>query len=141
MKLINRDTDYAMRALRYIVRHKNKLVSVSEIAKALKIPHAFLRKILQILQKEGILNSIEGRNGGFNLAVPAEKILLVDLIKIFQGPVQLADCLFKKMICPDAQRCLLKKKMDRLEHLVIAELKSITIASLSLHYQKEREVR
>ena len=131
MKLINRDTDYAMRALRYISRHDNEVVSVSKIAKALKIPRPFLRKILQILQKNGLLKSFEGRCGGFSMAHPAENILLVDLIKIFQGPLELSDCILKKRICPDIERCLLKHKIKHLEQLVISELKNITIAALS----------
>lgn len=139
MKLINRDTDYAMRALRYIALHKNEVVSVSKIEKELKVPRAFLRKILQILQKKDLLKSFTGRDGGFRLARSAGKIFLVDLIKIFQGPVQLGDCVFKKKLCPDAQLCLLKEKIDRIEQLVISELMSITIASLLDHHQKTGE--
>lgn len=131
MRLINRNTDYAIRALNYIAGKKGRIVSVSEIARKLKIPHAFLRKILQILQKKGLLRSFEGKNGGFALARSKDKILLVDLIKIFQGSVKFADCLFKKRICSDVRHCLLKKKIERIEHLVDAELKTVTMASLS----------
>ena len=131
MKLINRDTDYAIRALSYIAQRKSKIISVSEIARELRIPRAFLRKILQILHKKGLLKSYEGRDGGFKLAVPAEKIILVNLIKIFQGPVKLVDCLFKKQICPDVRRCMLRDKIRYIEKLVASELKSITLASFS----------
>ena len=55
MKLITRDTDYAIRALCFIARFKKKIVSVSELVKVLKIPRPFLRKILQTLNKKRIL--------------------------------------------------------------------------------------
>lgn len=130
MKLITRDTDYAVRALCFMAARNNKLLCVSELVEELKIPRPFLRKILQILNKNKILKSYKGQGGGFLLERPAEKVLLVDLIKIFQGPLRLNECVFKKKICPNKRTCILNKKICALEEDVIAGLKSVTIASL-----------
>lgn len=130
MKLLNRDTDYAVKALIHIVKSAPELVSVSELAAKLAIPKPFLRKILQLLKKGGVLHSLKGRGGGFRLAVSPEEISLVALIRIFQGPIKLNDCIFKKHICPDVKTCPLKTRLDSLENSFISELKSITLASL-----------
>ncbi|MCK9603051.1 MAG: Rrf2 family transcriptional regulator [Candidatus Omnitrophica bacterium] len=130
MKLITRDTDYAVRAVCFIVRHKERVISVTELVKKLKIPRPFLRKLLQALSKKGVLGSHRGLGGGFSLAKPANKIFLVDLIEIFQGPLKLNECFFKKITCPNVKRCLLRKKIDNIERYVQDSLKSITIASL-----------
>lgn len=130
MKLITRDTDYALRALCFIARDKKGVIPVTELVAKLKIPRPFLRKILQVLNREGILDSHKGQGGGFTLARPAEKIRLVDLMKVFQGKFQLNECLFKKVICPNIRQCALRKKLDGIESYIIKELKPITIASL-----------
>ncbi len=130
MKLITRDTDYALRALRYIAQNKERIVSATELVEELKIPRPFLRKLLQILNKEGLLESSKGQGGGFRLAYSARKISLVDLIEIFQGELTLNECSFKKLLCPNTKTCLLRKKLDRIEKYVIKELDSITLASL-----------
>ncbi|HLD82875.1 MAG TPA: Rrf2 family transcriptional regulator [Candidatus Omnitrophota bacterium] len=130
MKLITRETDYAVRALAYIAGQKKEVVPVSELVKELTIPRAFLRKLLQILNRKGILKSYKGNGGGFALAKRAREIFLVDLIKIFQGPLQVSECLFKRDICPDISTCLLKNKLGRIERRVVSELKSINLASL-----------
>jgi len=130
MKLLNRDTDYAVKALLYITQNNPKRMSVSELVKALDIPRPFLRKILQILNREGVLDSSRGKGGGFVLAVPPEKILLTRLIDIFQKPVKLTECIFKEKICSDIGTCPLKKRIDAIEQNVISELESITIESL-----------
>lgn len=130
MKLITRDTDYAIRALMYIACSKDAIVSVAEIEKKLKLPRPFLRKILQILQKKGILKSIKGNKGGFLLAVPAKKIFLADLMKIFQGRITLTECFLKKKVCPNIKRCSMRHKIKNMEKIVVSELKKITIASL-----------
>jgi len=130
MKLITRDTDYAIRALCYIGKREKELVSASELVKKLKIPRPFLRKILQILNREGVLKSYKGQGGGFKLALSPNKILLVNLIEIFQGPIGLNECIFKKLICPNIKTCTLKKKINSIEKYVISKLKTITLASL-----------
>jgi Rrf2 family protein len=130
VKLITRNTDYAVRALCCIVEQKEEIISVSQMVKCLEMPRPFLRKILQTLNKEGLLNSYKGKGGGFSLALPPEKISLIDVMKIFQGPVRLNECKFKKSDCPYISNCLLKKKIDETEKEVIAKLKAITIASI-----------
>lgn len=130
MKLITRDTDYAIRALCYIAKQKKKIVSVKELARHLKIPHPFLRKILQRLNKKRLLKSYKGKSGGFMLLKNPQKIFMADLIRIFQGPVRLSGHVFKKSLCPHIGACILKKKLDAIEKYVISELESVTIASL-----------
>lgn len=130
MKLITRDTDYAVRALCFMARSQDEVVSVSRLVKALKIPKPFLRKLLQVLNKKKILASSKGAGGGFTLARPADRIFVVDLMKIFQGTFQLNECFFKRARCRDVHTCPLRKKIMRLEGLVKGELESITIASL-----------
>ena len=130
MKLITRDIDYALRALVFIAQRKKQIVPVSELVAALKIPRPFLRKILQILHKKGVLESYKGFGGGFLLAKPAKRIFLVDLIEVFQGEFSLNECFFKKMPCSGIATCVLRKKIDAIERYVVSQLKSITIASL-----------
>ncbi len=131
MRLITRNTDYAIRALCFIAENnKKEIISVSELVKNLKIPRPFLRKLLQILNKKGLLRSYKGKGGGFELAMLPEKIFLVDLIEIFQGPLNLDECIFKRRSCPDIKSCLLREKIEAIKDYVSEELKSITIKSL-----------
>lgn len=130
MKLITRDTDYALRALCFIARQKEKVFSADELVRKLKVPRPFLRKILQQLNKSRILHSHRGLGGGFSLAKSAKDICLLELIKIFQGRFRMNKCLFKKSVCPRIKICPLRAKLDRIEKQVAKELSSINIASL-----------
>ena len=130
MKLISRNTDYAVRAVCYITSQKNKLVTAEELVRHIKVPRPFLRKILQILNKKGILESHKGIGGGFKLAQKPKDIYLVNLIEVFQGQFKLNECFLKKELCPNRKMCCLKKKIDSIEDKVYLELKSITIESI-----------
>ena len=130
MKLITRNTDYAVRALCYIARQAERSVSAAEMVAQLKIPRPFLRKILQTLSGEGLLKSTKGQGGGFSLSCSKENILLTDLIRIFQNTIQLNECVFKKKICPNRNTCVLKKEIDAIEQEALARLGRISVASL-----------
>ncbi|MCK4912831.1 MAG: Rrf2 family transcriptional regulator [Candidatus Omnitrophica bacterium] len=133
MNLITRDVDYAIRALCCIAKKKEGLYSVAEIASCLKIPLPFLRKILQILNKENIVHSYKGKGGGFKLAIDPDKISLSDVITLFQGPISLNDHTFKRRKCPHIKECNLKKKLDRIEKIMVSELKAVTIRDIIRH--------
>ena len=130
MKLITRDTDYALRAVCFIAKQNSEIVPVSRMIKELKMPGPFLRKILQVLNRKGMLKSHKGQGGGFSLGVTPEKIYLVKLAEIFQGPLKLNDCIFKRKPCPSVKVCALSAKLERIEKIVKKELSLITIASL-----------
>ena len=134
MKLINKDTDYAVRALCNMANHerdgKEYVASVTRLVNQLKVPRAFLRKILQILDNEGILVSRKGQGGGFKLARRPEDVYLTNLIEIFQGRISLNECIFKKKVCPNRGECVLRQKISEIEKNTLAQLKSINIAHL-----------
>ena len=130
MKLITRDTDYAMRALNYLICNEGRTVSITELVKELETPKPFLRKILQLLSINGILKSYRGKNGGFVLARDPKDIFLLDLMQVFQGKFKISECLFKKNACPDQPYCLLKLEIDYIEKLVLEKISAITLKSL-----------
>jgi len=130
MKLITRNTDYAIRALCCISGTNHSVITVTDLSKKLDMPRPFLRKILQTLNKAGLLKSSKGSGGGFFLVARPDKITVFNLMEIFQGPFKLGEHTFKGKICPHIKRCRLKKKMDKIEKHTIQRLKSITIASL-----------
>jgi len=129
MKLITRNTDYALRALCYISKNKN-VVAVEELVKKLDVPRSFIRKILQQLNKKDILDSFKGQGGGFKLKADPGEVSIIEIMRIFQGPVELNSCFLKKNICPNKGKCLLRKKLRLIEENMLKQLKEITVASL-----------
>lgn len=130
MKLITRDTDYALRAICCIVQKKGKRVSSLELRKTLQVPRPYLRKILQALTQKGVLSSYKGLGGGFVLMLAADKIYLLDLMRIFQGKLQLNECTLNKKACPNMKKCPLRAKITGIEEYVFKQLRGVTIASL-----------
>jgi Rrf2 family transcriptional regulator, iron-sulfur cluster assembly transcription factor len=129
VKLITRNTDYALRAICYIAQ-QDKVVAVTELVKVLGVPRPFLRKILQRLSQKGVLESYKGQSGGFSLKTPPQKVFITQIMRVFQGNTGLNGCFLKKHICPNKGKCILRKKIQLIENDVFTQLKRINIASL-----------
>ncbi|PIQ87084.1 MAG: hypothetical protein COV73_03805 [Candidatus Omnitrophica bacterium CG11_big_fil_rev_8_21_14_0_20_43_6] len=129
MKLITRNTDYALRAICYIAKQK-KVIAVSELVRGLGVPRPFMRKILHRLSQKKILVSYKGQAGGFKLNLPPQKIFIIQIMQVFQGKVGLSRCFLKKDICPNKGKCILRKKINVIENNVLTQLRQINIASL-----------
>jgi len=130
MKLITREIDYAVRALIYLAANRNETVTVPELVDELGITRPFLRKIMQLLAKAGVIESYKGNKGGFRLIKKPGDIYLIDLIEIFQGKFSLNECLLNKDICPNKGNCILKDRVDDIEEKVKKELEFIDLKSL-----------
>lgn len=131
---MTRNTDYAVRALCYIVAREKKkeegVASVTELVKVLGMPRPFLRKILQKLNSAKLLISQKGKGGGFRLAKPADRIFITEVMQIFQGPFKLNECMFKRKICPNRRACFLRKRLEAIEEFAVAQLKGVTIKEI-----------
>ncbi len=130
MKLITREIDYAVRALIHLAANRNEMVTVPELVDELGITRPFLRKIMQLLAKAGVIESYKGNKGGFRLIKKPGDIYLIDLIEIFQGKFSLNECLLNKDICPNKGNCILKDRVDDIEEKVKKELEFIDLKSL-----------
>ena len=130
MKLVTKETDYAIRAVLYLARQPKRYVSSREIAEKDHIPLRFLRRILAILKKNEVIDTKEGAVGGVRLKRKPEKLSLTHLITLFQGPIQLTECLFRKELCHNRENCVLRKRILEIERKVDDEFKQITIADL-----------
>ncbi|MFH1063360.1 MAG: Rrf2 family transcriptional regulator [Candidatus Omnitrophota bacterium] len=131
MKLITKHTDYAIRALGCIAKNKDELITVFGLSEKLDMPQSFLRKILQRLNKKGILKSYKGKGGGFLLNVNPRKITVFQLMEIFQGEFKINEHVFKGKVCPVIKICYFKKKLDIIESNLKKQLESITIEKIT----------
>ncbi len=130
MRLLTKNSDYAIRALLNLAKEPNQYRSARDISADLNIPYEYLRKILQQLVKEGLVESREGGIGGFKLTRPPQELVVSDVMKIFQGPIQLSECMFRSQMCSNRANCVLRHNIMRIEALVQNEFQAMTFAGL-----------
>jgi len=130
MQLLTKHTDYAIRALLTLAGHADGYLSARYIADEQKIPYQFLRGLLQELARAGFIDSREGAHGGVRLIRDPESISVREVIELFQGRVELSECMFRKQMCANRANCVLRHQIMRIERMVSTEFDKVTIASL-----------
>lgn len=130
MALLKKNTDYAVRALMELALCEEEYISSRSIADRQGLPYQFLRSIMQKLIRSGLVESREGVKGGLRLGKNPKRIKIVDVIRIFQGDIELSNCLFQKKLCSNRSTCVLRKEIGRIEGLVEDEFGKLTIKGL-----------
>jgi Rrf2 family cysteine metabolism transcriptional repressor len=130
MKLLTKETDYAIRGVMHLARREGHFIPSRTISEQEHIPLHFLRRILQALIRNSFVESREGVSGGVRLKAAPQKIRLADLIRIFQGDIQLSECMFRKRICANRKTCVLRRRIGRIEQMVTTAFEGITIGDL-----------
>lgn len=58
---------------------------IAEIAQDTRIPRKILEQILFELKERGVLHSIRGRQGGYTLGRPPDKLSFAEVIRVIDG--------------------------------------------------------
>ena len=133
MKLTSR-SEYALLALVYLARHKQDgYVSVQNIATAQDIPPKFLEQILLALKRARFLHSLKGQSGGYMLASPPEKIVLADIIRLFDGALAPTESVSKYFYeeTPIQKEKSLLRVFKEIRDLVSNKLENTTLADVA----------
>lgn len=137
MKLVTKNIHYAVKSLLYFSRYPLQVISVNELVEKLDMRRAFLRKILQVLSRKGILKALRGYKGGFVLNVNPDKIRIIDIINTFRDGVDITGCLLDKDICPQPGKCLFMQEIKGIEGRLNTALSRLTIAKILKSIDKQ----
>jgi Rrf2 family transcriptional regulator, nitric oxide-sensitive transcriptional repressor len=123
---LTRYTDYAMRVLLHLAARDDGLASIGEIARLYDISQNHLMKVVQDLGKAGFVRTVRGRGGGIALAMPADQIVVGQVVRHTEDGFQLVDC----TACVIAPACTLPRVLNEATAAFIAVLDKYTVADL-----------
>ncbi len=129
MAVIKRETDYAMRALARLAEAEEWLPAGTLAADA-EVPEDFLRKIMQRLCAAELVESRQGPFGGYRLAVPPEKVTVLDVLETIQGPLVMNECFADPDVCTRTEFCPLRRRLVELQVELNASLAELTLTSV-----------
>lgn len=126
--------EYAFHSLFYMVEiPEGKTVGIRQLAELNKITETYLSKVFAKLRKAGIVRSIPGVKGGYELARHPEDISFWDVIEAIEGPSFFFQCaeIRKKnifvedpSIFTDKCPCLIKVVIHEAEQMLRNKLRS-----------------
>jgi len=84
--------DYATVLMTAVAREPDRTHTGQELAERTRIPLPTVAKLLKLLTKDGLLESLRGAHGGYRLGRSAERISIADIIKALEGPIAVTAC-------------------------------------------------
>lgn len=131
MSLINlsEGASLALHGLALIAKNQPLRMTVKLLAEELDASQAHLAKVFQKLSKAGLVKSVRGPLGGFELNKPAEEISFIEVYEIIEGKVELTACPFGKQHC-SFQTCIFGKDLNRISIDIYETLKSMKLSDI-----------
>ena len=141
--MFNKETEYALRSLVYIQQknNENKKPGIIEISAEIGVPQFYIAKILQRMVRQGFLESMKGKGGGFYFDNAKNPVSLIDLVLAIEGNRTFEGCLFGLKQCNDNNPCPMHFQFaairDGMKKLLIEE----TIQSLANKLNEGTEIK
>ena len=129
MLRLTKKVEYALIALRHIAGKENGEVSkTKEIAQRYHIPQELLAKILQQLNRAGIIRSVQGPRGGYVMARPLSEVSLARLIETVEGDYNFVECASgEKDDCLLFEDCVIRSPLLRINQEIRRFLNTVTV--------------
>jgi len=130
MRTLSRRCKYALRALYCLTReYDHGFVSAAVIAREEAIPRKFLEAILSQAHHAGLVDSREGKGGGYYLALSPASITIGSVIRAIDGP--LSETAYRRCPeCVDESRCETRFVMKQVRDAMAAVLDQVTLSDL-----------
>jgi len=121
--LITREMDYALRILRAL--HQDEMLSAAAIAEKENMPKAVTLKLLKRLRAAGLVSSLRGSSGGYQLERPCGELFLWDLFQALEGPPLMNRCQQPDYRCENYPEggCGLCRELSRIQGVLEGELR------------------
>lgn len=130
--ILSRTSQYAVQALIYMATQPlGAPILNKDIAAKLNVPAPYLAKILQSLAKGNLLYSFRGRLGGFCLKEDGQKMTLMDILLLTEGPAFTQSCLLGLKKCSDDTACPVHFRWAPVKEKIISLLKETTLDKLA----------
>ncbi len=131
---------HAMRALVHLARlGPQGRAAVCDFLAEDDYPEAALAKVLQLLAARGILTSVRGAGGGFELARSADKVRLADIIAAIDGNARANSCALGETHCVESSWCPIHHHWFKARTLLSDMMRSTTVADLVERWRAAKE--
>lgn len=130
---VPKQVEYALMALTDMQdANPGKLFSVRDLCDRHGVPFDVMSKTMQRLARCGVLRSVQGANGGYQVIRDLEEVTLLELMEAVTGQVAAVNCL-KSCGCARSETCTISTPMRRLNEKMRELYAGLTVAGMIRH--------
>lgn len=126
---------YGLRALTDMAIHAAEgPVALRVIAERQNISESYLEQVFTLLRKSGLVRSIRGAQGGYELSRPPKEITVGEILSILEGPLVPVHCVDTsglKAECENEKNCITRPFWEELRDTINNFLNRTTLQDLA----------
>ncbi len=125
-------SNFALRSLQLAALKAPDLIRVDDVVRVHGLARPHIVKIVHELGRAGYLETVRGRGGGFRLAKPAEDIVIGEVVRLTEGPLDLVECFNpERNTCPLIGICKLSRALQTATKAFMAVLDDLTLEDIA----------
>ena len=138
--MFSKACEYAIRATIYLAQKSSteKKLGVEAVAGGIDAPKAFVAKILQQLNKAGVIHSSKGPSGGFYLTDDVKKQPVWNVLAAFGEDERLTACVMGLHLCNDKKPCPLHAQYKPLKQQLVQMFRENSIQDMAETMQRTK---
>ena len=123
---------YALRVLIDMAEHTDEeRIPLKAIAERQSISQKYMESIMTLLSKNGFVDGVHGKGGGYKLTRPIEEYKVGDILRLTEGTLAPVACLEKGTgPCEKKAACRTIGMWSKLDELIENYLDNVSIADL-----------
>lgn len=133
---------YGLRALIDLALYsEEEPVCIQNIAKRQKISESYLEQLVRRLRTAGLVTSVRGCGGGYQLARPASEISVGDVLRALEGNLEAVTCSAnqEEHACEGADLCVTRYVWQRINESITQAVDTMMIEQLVEESRKLRD--
>ena len=111
-------------------------VTLAAVSGRQRISLSYLEQLFGKLRRSGLVESVRGPGGGYNLAKPQDSVSVADIILAVDEPIDATQCGGKEN-CHDDRRCMTHDLWAALNDHIFTFLSGVTLAQLVKTQQQQ----
>jgi Rrf2 family protein len=106
---LTKTSEYAIRVMVYLANQKERRMSANYLHQKLNIPYKYLGKMMRNLAAAGLVKSMRGKTGGYQVCCNLDEITLAQIVDVVEGLESYDRCLLGFEKCGDDKPCPMHK--------------------------------
>jgi len=130
------DSELCGTAIDLAMRDSLKPVTLADISERQKISLSYLEQLFGKLRRRGLVSSVRGPGGGYQMAKKLEEVSVADIIRAVDEPIDATQCGGREN-CKDDRKCLTHDLWASLNDRIFEYLNSVTLAQMVVKAQAQ----
>jgi FeS assembly SUF system regulator len=128
MLRLSKFADYGTQVMAYMAKD-GAVHSATEVSAELGIAAPTVSKILKMLVREDLVESVMGAKGGYRLSRDPAEINIAEIINAMDGPISITEC-SGTTICERESTCSTRSNWQGINHIIQNALEKVKLAEM-----------